>query len=352
MNPRSPRFARRSHPYTDKQFPLARIGNIFDDAVDLVRKVPGGDWIVNAAANGADWIGTAAKTPEGLFALQVITSGTATALSQVAIPSVSGMQTVGPVLASVVFALPGSVAGKPFLQSYVEELTTRIVQTAAVLAANPALAASVGTSLGVTLSPATGAAFSKLDALQKVQKAFSEQLLKLLQNPTFQSAMRNVNQTLGTGPDRAKVRKTLRATNTTAPQLASQYGVRPDVAAAAVNGSLALPKGVGYGIGAPEVGSSEFDIYGRPNQTYDNTEVNTGGNPGGVLDPTRGQPLPDNRPRPTGGSPDEPGSPTGLPGLMVRASSPKPVWTQLVTVAVLTAPGWAPFVYRRWKEHS
>lgn len=326
--------------------PFARIGNIFTDAVDtglsvadaIVHAVPGGDWLATAAKNGATWVGNAAKTPEGLFVLQVITSGLATTISQVAIPSVSGMQTVGPVLASVVFALPGSVAGKPFLRAYVEELSTRIVQTGAVLTANPALAAGVGASLGATLSPVAGATLSQLEWTKKFQEAFSQQILKLLQNPEFQASMNSLAQTLGTSPDRNTTRRGLRNSNLTAPQTAAKYGVRADAAATAINGSLQTHA---YGVGSPEVGSSEFDVYGRPNQTYDITEKNTGAKPG-ELEPTRGGPI---------GVPNPNTNPVLPPGsFTIVTSNPKRgVIGELMTAAVLLSPLWVPFAYKRWK---
>lgn len=323
-------------------FDIPSPGDLLDAAKGAVKAIPGGDWIVTAVSDGADWVGNAAKTPAGVAVLQVITSGLASSLSAVAIPSVSGMQTVGPVISSVVFALPGVVAGKDFLRSYVEEFTARVVATAAVLSANPGLAAALGTSLGAVTSVSTSELASRLDSVKQIQKAFSDQILKVVNDTGFRDAITKLGRELGLSPDRNTVRRTLRNARMTAPELAKKYGVRPDAAATAINGGLKIHA---YGVGAPSEGQAEFDVLGRPNRTYENSERNSGGNPERDLEPIPGEPL--------GGL--KPPAPVLLPSpsaatlqvgsrvLQIIPSSRRGIFSQLAVAALLTSPAWLPW---------
>lgn len=101
--------------------------NAISDVGDFVsNNIPGGNWVVDAINSGADEIKTIASTTAGKVILVGITNALLfPAVAGVAIPSVSGMQTLGPQIASVVWAIPDVAAGGDFLESYAAEVAWR-----------------------------------------------------------------------------------------------------------------------------------------------------------------------------------------------------------------------------------
>jgi len=93
---------------------------------NLFQGIPGSEWITGAAASGAEWLGDVAKTKGGQVILVGITNAMLfPGVANLAIPSASGMQFVGPQVASLVWAIPGMVAGDSFVDAYAKEVTWR-----------------------------------------------------------------------------------------------------------------------------------------------------------------------------------------------------------------------------------
>jgi hypothetical protein len=118
-------------PYPDVRFGGFRIpviSDIVDAGVSLFKGIPGSEWITDAVSNGADWVGDMAKTTGGQIILAGITNAMLfPGIANLAIPSASGMQFVGPQVASLVWAIPGMAAGDSFADSYAKEVTWRTV---------------------------------------------------------------------------------------------------------------------------------------------------------------------------------------------------------------------------------
>src|SRR3990170_557417 len=99
---------------------------IYDFLEDIFNAVPGSGWIKDVAESGAGWIGDFAKTPLGFFTLSVITNNLYGPIARTSLGGVSGMQTVGPQIASVVWAVPGMAAGEAFTDAYIKEFINRV----------------------------------------------------------------------------------------------------------------------------------------------------------------------------------------------------------------------------------
>lgn len=180
---------------------------------DIINFVPGGNAVRDAVASVAGEIGDRAKTPLGSAILSVMASSLFVPLSQAKIPfSASGMQTVGPQIASVVFALPGVVAGDPFVESYTRELGTRVKETIRILSGR----------LGQQVA-------------ENVASEFTAQVQVLLNDPQFRSALVTAKSAIGDVSE-SKIFTRLVQLGITPSTIAKTFRVRPDAAAAAING--------------------------------------------------------------------------------------------------------------------
>jgi len=117
-------------PYPRVQFGLRIpvISDVVDAAISVFDEIPGSEWIKGAVSSGADWVGDMAKTTGGQIILTGITNAMLfPGIANLAIPSASGMQFVGPQVASLVWAIPGMAAGDSFADAYAKEVTWRTV---------------------------------------------------------------------------------------------------------------------------------------------------------------------------------------------------------------------------------
>ena len=198
---------------------------------DVINAVPGGTWAQGAVSSVANVLGDAAKTGVGKVLLTALASSLYVPLENAGVPFTNGALSVGPQLASVVFALPGVTAGDPFLQAYTQDLGERV----------QGLIAYFG-------GQAAGVAFSQ---------AFTDQAQQLLNNPNFQRVLDQAGGKLG--PEVTD--GTLRALGIDAASIAKQFNVRADAAAAAINGWLHRQIYQLAGVTGPD---AQFDVNGNP----------------------------------------------------------------------------------------
>lgn len=307
-----------NRPYTHPLRPTRRSQHVtvsgpFDFIGDIFHAIPGSDWIEKAAESGAGWVGDFAKTPVGFFTLQVITNNLYGPIANTSLGAVSGMQTVGPQIASVIWAMPGMVAGEPFTQAYIKEVIERVVGLIEW--------------------------FAGREGGKYAEQHFSEPLKRLAANPEFKDIVSRVKNEL---PQLA-TRKALEELHLTPQELALRFQTRPDVIAAALN---AFFHEFIYDVGDPN--TSEFDANGN----YKPSLVEPPLVPGIVI-PTGGEKLQ---------RPDffdvliKPGKlPPGavMPGGVSFAPSKQEggIIRQLVLAVVLTAPAWFPiFVLPKLKR--
>lgn len=201
--------------------------------------------------------------------LTALGSSLASSFANVVLPSVDGMRRVGPMIASVAFAVPGMVVkDQSFIDAYVSELTSRTVATAAYLATGPGAAA-----LTAQLSAASGTAVSAIGksalesaAYAETQRLIVQPLTKLVMDSGFKADIdRAINKaftTLGaTIKDLGGVsgRELMRKSGITPEDVAKRYSVRPDVAALAINGIAGADI---YNVGDPTY--ADYDVLGDP----------------------------------------------------------------------------------------
>lgn len=319
-----------THFRTIRNPPGFRVGSIFDDALDVVTsvfdRVPGSEWIKGAVSSGATWLGDFAKTPLGFFTLQVISNNLYGPIANTSLGAVSGMQTIGPQIASVVWALPGMIAGEPFTEAYIKELIDRVVGLLEWFAGKQAGA--------------------------YVDQQFSEPLKRLSNDPNFKDLISQVKTQL----PKIATRKALEQLHLTPDDIAARFKVRPDVAALALNAFFHEHV---YSVGNPN--QSEFDANGNMRNAFVETpEVpltptpSTGPSPFGVKPPNAGTSLP----KPSGGQRDALTRvypkfyEKGKPYLQFASLNPTGgIGVQILTAALLTSPFWFPvFVLPRiWK---
>lgn len=180
-------------------------------------------------------------------------SALASSLANVAIPSVSGMQTVGPVIASVAFAVPGmAFKGQNFTTAYVEDLTARVTALIAYFARQK------GGQIAEKIPAAT----------EEAKKQFTEPLTRLVKDSGLEA---EVNRALSDfaraqlgGKDITKLspseaKAALDRAGLDPLKLAARKGVRPDVAALGLNALSGIQV---YSAGDPAY--ADFDITGAP----------------------------------------------------------------------------------------
>lgn len=242
---------RYSYPYPPDRigFPIiSEVGDLVSDAGDaglvILRALPAGDWVEKTTRSGFDWIGKAAKTKAGFFVLQLITNQFYLPLSQAGFVINGQLLTVGPQLASVVFAIPGVVAGKDFVEAYTTELAARIVALIEILG-----------------SKAAGeAAKEGLDQA----KVLTDQIRQLEQNSELKFLFDQFKSDIakrGVQLTKAELQKA----GLSPEQIALKFRVRADAAAAAANAYL---QQMVYRIGDPRpfagVVTADYDINGNP----------------------------------------------------------------------------------------
>lgn len=221
------------HPFDSRH---ARVGSIFDTISDVgdwfkgaFQSIPGSEWVEGAVNSGAGFLKDIANDSTGRLILVGITNAMLfPAVAGIAIPSVSGMQTIGPQIASVVWVVPNLAAGDGFVESYAAEITWRTEYLAQIF------------------------------GLQGAAKTFLEDTRKTLGIAEVQSITQNVWRNYGTNTppkasneldaggyilDTSKVsdeqlRNGLKTAGIDPPRVAAKYGVRQDAAAAALIGLL------------------------------------------------------------------------------------------------------------------
>jgi hypothetical protein len=95
------------------------VRSALDFVTSVFDRVPGSDWIKRAVENGATWLADMARDPKGYFILSVISANLYGVVANLGIPGAVGQTVIGPVTASIVYALPGVIAGDPFIESYI-----------------------------------------------------------------------------------------------------------------------------------------------------------------------------------------------------------------------------------------
>lgn len=301
-------FARRQH--VNVAGPFDFLGDIFDE-------IPGSDWIKSAAESGAGFIGDFAKTPVGFFTLQVISNNLYGPIANTSLGAVSGMQTVGPQIASVIWAMPGMAAGEPFTEAYIKEFIERVVGLIEY--------------------------FGGKRAGEVVDRELSAPLKKLVaENPNFKDLItRAKDEAARLG---LPARHALEQMGLTPDKLAERFHVRPDVAALGIN---AYFHDFVYDVGDPA--TSEFDFSGNHSRPLPVL--------GAVLDPFRPPLVPGVVIGPVGGDklqkPDffdvlirpkstPPMGASSKDGLRFTPSKGSNILRQLLIAAALTAPAWIP----------
>lgn len=177
-------------------------------------------------------------------------------IANTSIPAVSGMQTVGPQIASVAFAVPGMVfKGQGFIKAYTEDLTARVSALVAYFARKGG-----------------GEVSDKLPAAsEEAKKQFSEPLEKMLKDSGLEAevkkALYDFSQQQLNGKDITKlspneVKAALDKAGLDPVKLAARKGVRPDVAATSLNAWTGISA---YSAGDPSY--AEFDVIGNPKQS-------------------------------------------------------------------------------------
>jgi hypothetical protein len=226
------------------------VGPAVDEALDVVSsvfdRVPGADWIKQAVNNGATFLGDMAKSPTGQFILAAITNTYFfPGIANLAIPgSISGMQVIGPQVASLVWAIPGMAKGDSFTKAYIEELTTRViklVQYFVAIASDKAADYLKGISadwLGSVDRMVQDAGLQQ--AVAEINRfvgsqGFRSMIESIEKDPDFQNAVIRAKK-IGIG--NIPLRQALRMNSLTPHELAAKYKVRADAAAAALNAAF------------------------------------------------------------------------------------------------------------------
>ena len=205
----------------------------------------------------------------GSIVMTAVGSALFSSLSAVALPSVSGMQTVGPQIASVAFAVPGMVLkDQDFITAYVGDVAARTVATAAYFATGPgavALSAKISAATNTAISAITGSALQSA-AYEEAQRLIVEPLRQLVENSGFKDEIdRALRSALAKFGGKLKDlagrtgREALRQAGVTAEGIARKYGVRPDVAALGINAIAGVNI---YSAGDPAY--ADYDVLGNP----------------------------------------------------------------------------------------
>lgn len=197
----------RHHPQIGFEIPIITpaVRGAWDVVTSVFDRVPGSDWIKDATRNGTTFLADMARDDRGRFLLQAITvTYLYGPLAGTPLPGAVGQVVVGPVVASLVWALPGMIAGESFTEAYTKELAEKIQGLAEYFGG------------------------------KKAGELFANQLKGLIDNPQFKDAMASVRARFGNIAGDA-VKRALIELNLTPEQLAKQFNVSPDVAAAAIN---------------------------------------------------------------------------------------------------------------------
>lgn len=195
------------HPQIGFEIPIITpaVRGAWDVVTSVFDRVPGSDWIKDATREGATFLADMARDDRGRFLLQAITvTYLYGPLAGTPLPGAVGQVVVGPVVASLVWALPGMIAGESFTEAYTKELTEKIQGLAEYFGG------------------------------KKAGELFANQLKGLIDNQQFKDAMASVRARFGNVAGDA-LKRSLVELNLTPEQLAKQFNVSPDVAAAAIN---------------------------------------------------------------------------------------------------------------------
>lgn len=227
------------------------LSDLGDAALDIISsvfdRVPGSEWIEEAASEGATWLGDMAQTDVGRTILTAISmTYLYEPLASMQIPGAVGQVVVGPIVASATWALPGMVAGESFTEAYVTELTWRIQGLVEYFAGR--YVAKIGQEASRELGVRVGDLFgAQLEAIGK--------------DPLFQQYMHEFKARVGDAVG-AELKQRLKdakldpeALSRRLKEFSQRFDVAPDVFAAAINANF---KGFVYDIDA------DFDVYGQP----------------------------------------------------------------------------------------
>lgn len=118
------------------------------DVGNAVSSLPGGNWVVDAINQGAQWTHDLANTPVGTVLFRALASTLYGPLAG------SLGFAFGPQLASITWALPGLAKGDTFEEAWTTEFIYRAKTTAEILGAGPA-ADAIGGPMGDALSTIT-----------------------------------------------------------------------------------------------------------------------------------------------------------------------------------------------------
>ena len=245
--------------------------SVFDPFVDVVSKA--GDVVTSVIDNTPGFSEVKkflVKNPLiGTIVMTAVGSALFSSLANVALPSVDGMRTVGPQIASVMFAVPGMVVkDQDFITAYAGEVTARTIATAAYFATGPgaaALSAKISALTNTAISAITQSTLTAA-AYEETERLIIRPLRQLVENSGFKeeidralnSALKKVGGQLKALAGRTG-REALRQAGVTAEGIAQKYGVRPDVAALGINAIAGVNI---YSAGDPAF--ADYDVLGNP----------------------------------------------------------------------------------------
>lgn len=199
----------RQFRYPQIGFEIPIISSAVRSAADIVTsifdRVPGSEWIKEGANQGWTFLSDMARDEKGRFLLQAITvTYLYGPLAGVPLPGAVGQIVVGPIVASLVWALPGMIAGESFTESYTKELTEKIQ--------------------GV-VSYFGGKAAGDL---------FANQLKQLISNQEFQNVLSQVKVRFGNVAGDA-LKRSLQELHLTPQELGEKFNVPDVIAASGIN---------------------------------------------------------------------------------------------------------------------
>jgi hypothetical protein len=289
---------------------------ILSDVVNAVgnfaKSVPGASWVGDAfnTVTGPvkDTIGVMARDPLGQIVLVAVTNAMATGLAGVALPVGGAAQvTIGPQVASVIWALPGVVQGDSFTDAYAKALTWRVTKAFQIL------------------GPVIG---------QQVAQGIGDEFLlgakDLLDNPTTRQALEQAKKTFGDLPEQ-EIDKRLQAQNLDPGAISAQTGAREDAAAAAVNAVFRKPV---YDLDRYDLQTGKKVFVAPPPLPANPAQL-----PPGILNLPAGLGHPAGAPTPQ--------TPPPAPGTTVFLPQRKSTFLgQVFTLIAVTSPAWVPYVWR------
>ena len=215
------------------------------DLGDFVKKIPGGDLIVNAINLGAEQLEDFARTKIGKYVLYVAATYAVGPLGYLG-ASVAGP--LGAAAASTMYAIPGLLRCEGFNEAYVDGVMSRVSQAISIIGAQLQKEAA-----NLSKEAAYG------EAAKFVQNQLRE-LERLVKDYKFQLVVDQIRDRFGENIPSYK-RERLAERGYTPEGLARDFNTQPLVVAQALNAFFCRNI---YNVGIPIPGISEFDERGMP----------------------------------------------------------------------------------------